>query len=84
MDRFDRPLTLIDTGGFEPVAHDGLLSQMAEQCRLAVEEADVIIFLLDGKEGLIICSMAAFSVFMKYARLYELRKKSSGDRNSEK
>ena len=52
VDRFDRPLTFIDTGGFEPVAHDGLLAQMAEQCRLAVEEADVIIFLLDGKEGL--------------------------------
>jgi GTPase len=52
VDRFERPLTFIDTGGFEPVAHDGLLAQMAEQCRLAVEEADVIIFLLDGKEGL--------------------------------
>jgi GTP-binding protein len=52
VDRFDRPLTFIDTGGFEPVAHNGLLAQMAEQCRLAVEEADVIIFLLDGKEGL--------------------------------
>jgi GTP-binding protein len=52
VDRFDRPLTFIDTGGFEPVAQDGLLAQMAEQCRLAVEEADVIIFLLDGKEGL--------------------------------
>jgi GTP-binding protein len=48
VDRFDRPLTVIDTGGFEPVAHDGLLAQMAEQCRLAVEEADIIIFLLDG------------------------------------
>jgi GTP-binding protein len=52
VDRFDKPLTFIDTGGFEPVAHDGLLAQMAEQCRLAVEEADVIIFLLDGKNGL--------------------------------
>jgi GTP-binding protein len=52
VDRFERPLTFIDTGGFEPVAQDGLLAQMAEQCRLAVEEADVIIFLLDGKEGL--------------------------------
>jgi GTP-binding protein len=51
-DRFERPLTFIDTGGFEPVAQDGLLAQMAEQCRLAMEEADCIIFLLDGKEGL--------------------------------
>lgn len=52
VNRFERPFTLIDTGGFEPIAQDGLLAQMAEQCRLAVEEADVIIFLLDGKEGL--------------------------------
>ena len=52
VDRFERPFTLIDTGGFEPIAQDGLLAQMAEQCRLAVEEADVIIFLLDGKAGL--------------------------------
>jgi GTP-binding protein len=52
VDRFERPLTFIDTGGFEPVSQDGLLAQMAEQCRLAVEEADVIIFLLDGKAGL--------------------------------
>jgi GTP-binding protein len=52
VDRFERPLTFIDTGGFEPVTQDGLVAQMAEQCRLAVEEADVIIFLLDGKAGL--------------------------------
>jgi GTP-binding protein len=52
VDRFDRPLTFIDTGGFEPAARDKLLLQMAEQCRLALEEADGIIFLLDGKEGL--------------------------------
>jgi GTPase len=52
VDRFARPFTLIDTGGFEPAAQDKLLGQMAEQCRLAVEEADGIIFLLDGKEGL--------------------------------
>ncbi|MBW2039930.1 MAG: ribosome biogenesis GTPase Der [Deltaproteobacteria bacterium] len=52
VDRYEKPFTLIDTGGFEPVAQEGLLAQMAEQCRLAVEEADIIIFLLDGKEGL--------------------------------
>src|SRR4030042_4699037 len=52
VNRFERPLTFIDTGGFEPAAQDELLLQRAEQCRLAVEEADCIIFLLDGKEGL--------------------------------
>jgi GTP-binding protein len=53
VDRFGRPFTFIDTGGFEPISQDTLLAQMAEQCRLAVEEADCIIFLLDGKEGLV-------------------------------
>ena len=44
--------TLIDTGGFEPVSKDRIFIQMREQCQLAMEEADVILFLMDGKEGL--------------------------------
>jgi len=43
--------TLIDTGGFEPVSKDRLFIQMREQCQLAMEEADVILFTMDGKEG---------------------------------
>ncbi|MEJ2698203.1 MAG: ribosome biogenesis GTPase Der [Desulfuromonadales bacterium] len=50
--RFSVPFTLIDTGGFEPVSEERLLVQMREQSQLAVEEADVIVFLLDAKEGL--------------------------------
>ena len=50
--RFDTPFILVDTGGFEPVSEDRLLVQMREQSRLAVEEADVILFVLDAKEGL--------------------------------
>lgn len=50
--RFERPFTLVDTGGFEPASDDRLLSQMREQSQLAIEEADIIIFLLDGREGL--------------------------------
>lgn len=50
--RFDAPFILIDTGGFEPVSDDRLLQQMREQSRLAMEEADVIIFLMDGRAGL--------------------------------
>src|SRR5512134_3442221 len=50
--RFDRPFTLIDTGGFEPVSEERLLVQMREQSQLAVEEADVILFVVDGKQGL--------------------------------
>lgn len=44
--------TLIDTGGFEPVSKDRIFIQMREQCQLAMEEADVVLFLMDGKEGL--------------------------------
>jgi GTP-binding protein len=44
--------TLIDTGGFEPVSKDRIFVQMREQCELAMEEADVILFVMDGREGL--------------------------------
>ena len=49
---YGAPFTLIDTGGFEPVSEERLLVQMREQSQLAVEEADLIVFLLDGREGL--------------------------------
>ncbi|OGP93103.1 MAG: ribosome biogenesis GTPase Der [Deltaproteobacteria bacterium RBG_16_48_10] len=48
----DTLFTLIDTGGFEPVSKDRIFAQMAEQCQLAMDEADVILFLMDGREGL--------------------------------
>ncbi len=48
----DKEYTLIDTGGFEPASTDTILVQMREQTNLAMEEADIIIFLMDGKEGL--------------------------------
>ncbi len=50
--RYDIPFTLIDTGGFEPVTDDQLLRQMREQSQLAMEEADVILFVMDGRHGL--------------------------------
>jgi GTP-binding protein len=48
----EKVFTLIDTGGFEPVSKDRIFIQMREQCQLAMEEADVILFMMDGKEGL--------------------------------
>ena len=45
-------LTLIDTGGFEPVSRDRIFVQMREQCQLAMDEADAILFVMDGREGL--------------------------------
>jgi GTPase len=52
INRFEKPFVLIDTGGFEPVTEDRLLQQMREQSRLAMEEADVIIFMMDARSGL--------------------------------
>jgi GTP-binding protein len=46
-----RPYFVVDTGGLEPVARDGLLGEMAKQTLAAVAEADAIVFLVDGREG---------------------------------
>lgn len=43
---------IIDTGGIEPDSKDVILSQMREQAQMAMDMADVILFLVDGKEGL--------------------------------
>ncbi len=48
----DRPFTLIDTGGFEPASEVEILVQMREQTKLAIEEADIILFMMDGRDGL--------------------------------
>jgi len=47
-----RAFIAVDTGGFYPEAADDILKQMREQALFAIEEADIIIHLLDGKEGL--------------------------------
>jgi GTP-binding protein len=47
-----RPFTLIDTGGFDPDSTDEIFTEMRAQVRLAMDEAKVILFVLDGKEGL--------------------------------
>jgi GTP-binding protein len=43
---------VIDTGGFEPTAESGIYREMARQTRQAVAEADVVIFVVDAREGL--------------------------------
>jgi len=45
----NKAFILIDTGGFEPASEEEMLVQMREQTHLAIEEADVIIFLMDGE-----------------------------------
>lgn len=44
--------SLIDTGGIEPDSKDVILSQMREQAQIAMDMADVILFIVDGKEGI--------------------------------
>ena len=44
--------TVIDTGGIEPDSNDIILAQMRRQAELAIETSDVIIFVVDGREGL--------------------------------
>ncbi len=47
-----REFTMIDTGGIEPDSRDIILSQMREQAQIAIDTADVIIFLTDVRQGL--------------------------------
>ena len=49
----DREFTMIDTGGIEPDSRDVILSQMREQAQIAIDTADVIIFITDVKQGLV-------------------------------
>ena len=48
----EAPFIVIDSGGFEPVARTGIAAEMARQTRQAVVEADVVVFVVDGREGL--------------------------------
>ncbi len=49
----DHAFTLIDTGGIEPDSSDVILSQMREQAQIAIDTADVILFLTDVRQGLV-------------------------------
>jgi GTP-binding protein len=47
-----RPLSVVDTGGFEPASRDRLMAQVQQQAQLAVEEAAAVVLVVDGREGL--------------------------------
>ncbi len=49
----DKDFTLIDTGGIEPDSNDIILSQMREQAQIAIDTADVIMFMTDVRQGLV-------------------------------
>jgi GTPase len=47
-----KPFLAIDTGGFEPLVKDGILREMARQTEQAIAEADAVIFVVDGRQGI--------------------------------
>ncbi len=47
-----KPFLVVDTGGFEPKVTDGILHEMAKQTLQAVAEADALLFVVDGRQGL--------------------------------
>ncbi|MDP2792822.1 MAG: ribosome biogenesis GTPase Der [Sulfurisoma sp.] len=47
-----QPFLVVDTGGFEPTAKDGIVHEMARQAESAIAEADVLLFIVDGRAGL--------------------------------
>ncbi|ARU32014.1 ribosome biogenesis GTPase Der [Sulfuriferula sp. AH1] len=46
-----KPYLVVDTGGFEPIAKDGIMHEMARQTLQAIDEADVILFMVDVRTG---------------------------------
>ena len=47
----DKHFTIIDTGGIEPNTNDTIFAQMRLQAEIAIDMADVVLFMVDGKEG---------------------------------
>lgn len=48
----DKKFTLIDTGGIEPFSEDKIMQQMKRQAEMAIDTADVIVFMVDAKDGM--------------------------------
>ena len=60
--------TLIDTGGIEPDSKDVILSQMREQAQIAIDTADVILFMTDVKQGLVDADFRVADMLRKSGR----------------
>ena len=48
-----KPYLVVDTGGLEPVDAEGVYREMARQTRQAVDEADSVLFVVDGRNGVV-------------------------------
>lgn len=60
-----QPFVLVDTGGIDPSETEGIVGRVQTQTQLAIEEADAIIFLFDGKEGLNPADMQAVDLLRR-------------------
>lgn len=77
--------TLIDTGGFEPVSEDRIFIQMREQCQLAMDEADAVLFVMDGKEGLTPSDMEIADILRRQEKpVFYIINKIDGPQHEEK
>ena len=63
-----KPYLVVDTGGFEPVASEGILHEMARQTRQALDEADAVLFVVDARAGLVGQDRAIASELRRSAR----------------
>ncbi len=80
----ERSFILIDTGGFEPEAKENLQQQVREQAEAAIQEADAILFLMDGKEGLMPADMEVAGYLRKVAKpVFYVINKIDGERHEE-
>jgi GTP-binding protein len=61
----DNHFTLIDTGGIEPNTTDTIFAQMRVQAEIAIEMADVVLFMVDGKEGVTAADMEVAQMLRK-------------------
>src|SRR3972149_9760963 len=72
---------LIDTGGFEPAAKERLPQQVREPAQVGIQEADLILFLMDGKEGLMPADVGVAGYLRKIAKpVFYVINKIDGDR----
>ncbi|MBA2661118.1 MAG: ribosome biogenesis GTPase Der [Bradymonadaceae bacterium] len=59
---YGRPFTVIDTGGFVPETEDPILIQMRNQAQLAIDEADAIMYMVDGRQGMVTADREIFDM----------------------
>ena len=73
---------LVDTGGFEPTKEEGYFPLMRQQITISLEESSMVIFLLDGKEGLLPQDMEIAKGLRRYGKpiFFTVNKVDSGKR----